>query len=149
MFNWILIPLICMCGIGGPISTDKLEPAVRGEQVQLIVPPTVPVEPIFDGTSYGGVCVGLIPLLEFHSPGWDTQRMAKYAYRESRCQPGAHNSAGAQGLFQITRINYPYLSKKLGVQVNDLWLRDPVNNVRAAAWLYIYWDGYSPWTCCT
>ena len=44
-----------------------------------------------------------------YSPGWDVVRMSRYAYRESRCDPGVHNTAGAQGLLQITRINYAYL----------------------------------------
>ena len=86
-------------------------------------------------------------LLGYFSPGWDVVRMSRYAYRESRCDPTVHNTAGAQGLLQITRINYDFLRSK-GLPVSDVWLRDPVNNIRAAAELWKY-SRYSAWDCCT
>jgi len=108
-------------------------------------PPPAPAATI-SGESVDNRCTGIEGLLQSYSPGWSVERMSRYAHRESRCDPTAHNSAGAQGLFQITRINYDYL-RAHGLPATDLWLRDPVNNIRAAAVLWQY-SGYSPWDCC-
>lgn len=147
------------------VAMIVLPPAPDGEridtaasaatQAERLEPPAPPPPPAltFSPNSEGNVCIGAIPWLTAFSPGWDPTRMARYMYRESRCDPSVHNSAGAQGLLQITRINYPYLSRELGVQVTDVWLREPINNIRAAAKLWLYWQRqgtpYMPWTCCT
>lgn len=140
-----LIAALCLCGgAGGPY-----EPAVRLEPpvvVDIGTPPTLPVPVLWTTQSANSRCIGMEFILAHFSPGWDVVRMSRYAYRESRCQPGANNTAGAQGLLQITRINYAYLRSK-GLPVSDQWLRDPVNNVRAAAELWRY-SRYSPWDCC-
>jgi len=98
-------------------------------------------------------CDGLIPLLAMYAPasGWDTARMSRIAWRESRCQPNAYNrGGGAAGLFQITPVNHRYLRVALGEWVDRWTLLDPIQNVRAAAALFDYWSahgsGYQPWS---
>src|SRR3954471_10327258 len=92
-------------------------------------------------------------LLEQHAPqaGWDTARMSRIMWRESRCQPEAYNRGGrAAGLLQITPVSYPYLRDALGEWVDRWTLMEPEQNVRAAAALFDYWahsgrSGYLPW----
>ena len=99
-------------------------------------------------------CDGLIGLLELYGPqaGWDTSRMSRIIWRESRCQPDAYNRRGqASGLLQITPISYPYLRGALGEWIDRWTLMDPILNIRAGAALFDYWSrgghsGYRPWT---
>jgi soluble lytic murein transglycosylase-like protein len=99
-------------------------------------------------------CDQYVPLLEEYAPraGWDTSRMARIMWRESRCQPDAYNRAGrASGLLQVTPVNHPHLRAVLGEWVDRWTLTDPVQNVRAAAVLFDYWSdagrsGYRPWS---
>jgi len=137
-----LITSLCLClGGGGGV-------AATGTAVRMNPPPPPPSLPVlFTSEATNNRCTGAEFLLGYLSPGWDVARMSRYMYRESRCQPGAFNADGAQGLLQITRINYAYL-RAHGLPATDLWLRDPVNNIKAAAVLWQY-SGYSPWDCCT
>ena len=138
-----LLATFCLCGGGGGVTAT-------GKAVRLNPPPPPPptsLPVLFTTDSYAGRCIGAEFLLGYLSPGWDVARMSRYAYRESRCQPGAFNADGAQGLLQITRINYAYL-RAHGLPATDLWLRDPVNNIKAAAVMWEY-SRYQPWDCCT
>jgi hypothetical protein len=98
-------------------------------------------------------CDGHIPLLDAFGPssGWDSARMSRIMWRESRCDANAYNARGhAVGLLQITPVSYPYLRAALGEWVDRWTLTDPVQNIRAGAALFDYWtsagrDGYQPW----
>lgn len=65
-----------------------------------------PPAPSLSSASSSGRCTGIIDALVAQSPGWDVNRMAAIAYRESRCQPGASNSC-CSGLFQVHAIWIP------------------------------------------
>lgn len=84
------------------------------------------------GASSNGRCVGYEGLLAQYSPGWDVVRMSRIMYRESRCQPGAHNSSGATGLLQILKSHCGWLAPRIG----GCNLTSPSYNIRAAAELY-------------
>lgn len=104
-----------------------------------------------------GVAVGRCKiyeqLLEDRAPaaGWDTLKMSKIMWRESRCQAWVRSKTSDTGLLQINDVNHPWLSDRLGVAVTIEWLKDPTNNVTAAAALCDYWDSrrttdcYQPW----
>ena len=84
--------------------------------------------------------------------GWDVRRMSYFAWRESRCTPWVVSSTNDHGLLQINRINFAYLSARFGVPTWQMasWLKNPTNNIRAAASLsnfsYRAWgDRYRPW----
>ena len=138
-----LLATFCLCGGGGGATAT-------GKAVRLNPPPptttVAPVPVLFTSDSANGRCVGAEFLLGYYSPGWDVARMSRYAYRESRCDPTVFNADGTQGLLQITRINYAYL-RAHGLPATDLWLRDPVNNIQAAAVMWQY-NRYTPWDCC-
>jgi hypothetical protein len=100
----------------------------------------------------GGRCRVYEQLLQEYVPvvGWDVTRMSRLMWRESRCQPTVQSKTHDSGLLQINRVNYPWLSMKLGRKVTARWLTVPANNVWAAAMLYRYakraWgNGYHPW----
>jgi hypothetical protein len=90
-----------------------------------------------------GRCPQYERLLARH--GLPVATFSRIMYRESRCQPTAVNRrSGAAGLLQFTKVNYPWLSRKLGVQVTQRWLLDPHNNIHAAQALYRL-SGTRPW----
>lgn len=142
MIPTILVTILCMCGVNGPVN-GPYAPAVRGEQVQLEPPPPPPppAVPGWSTASSNGTCTGLIPLLQFYSPGWDVNRMARIAYRESRCQPDASNSC-CSGVLQMHRMHIP--NAGCGVYSRGDYY-DPAKNICAAADL---WEasGYGAWS---
>lgn len=106
-----------------------------------------------DLTTVDGRCTGWETLLERHQPpaGWDIVRMSRIMWRESRCEPGAVSHTSDTGLLQINRVNHRWLGVRLNTTVDSVWLTDPVNNIRAAAELCVFWerqrsrDCYHPW----
>jgi hypothetical protein len=80
-----------------------------------------------------------------YQAGWRGQALAdivSISYRESRWDPGAHRTdqpksklSGDMGLTQINYINWPLVSKTLGLTSRDQ-LFDPVTNFKAAKVLY-------------
>ena len=102
-------------------------------------------------------CTKYEPALAAYRPamGWDVNRMSYFMWRESRCLPWVENvgrTSVAVGLLQIHSVNFPWLSMKTGVPAWQMrrWLKDPVNNMRAAALLsrfaHVAWgDRYRPW----
>lgn len=102
-----------------------------------------------------GRCVKWEPLMITHAPrgGWDVARMSRYCWRESRGLPYIVNARGGDtGLFQVHPITWRYLSQRLGVPMSSMqrWLKNPTNNVRAAAALCefgrrAFHDCYQPW----
>jgi len=108
----------------GVIETESLAPAERID---------TPSAPSISGSSSNGRCTGIIDALSQLSPGWDVNRMASIAYRESRCQPGASNSC-CSGLFQVHRIWIPEAGE-CGVNSRDD-LYDPWKNICTAAIIY-------------
>lgn len=129
-----LVAALCMCG-GGATATepaDRLDPP----------PPVTDVVPVLWSTdAVNGRCVGMEWALEHWSPGWDTVRMSRIMYRESRCQPSASNSC-CSGLLQMHRMHVP--EPWCGVNTRaDLY--DPMKNICAAAALWRT-SGYGAWT---
>lgn len=118
------------------------EPAVRLNPP--VSAPNIPVIPAFSDNSANGRCVGAEPLLAYYSPGWDTVRMSRIMYRESRCQPAVRNKSGSTGLLQIMPSNCPYIAREMGEPCSVGRLTDPTFNVRAARVLWQY-DRYGPW----
>jgi hypothetical protein len=92
--------------------------------------------------STGNRCTGIIDALSAQSPGWDVNRMAQIAYRESRCQPSAANSC-CTGLFQIHAIWIPEAAS-CGVY-SRADLTDPWANICTAAIIYRS-QGMSAWS---
>lgn len=84
-----------------------------------------------------GTCPQYEPL--FRRYGLPASTFSRIAWRESRCQPGVRSSTRDTGLLQINDVNHPWLSRTLGVRVDQAWLRVPANNVRAAAALCNLW----------
>ena len=89
-------------------------------------------------------------LLKRYSPGWDVSRMSRYMYRESNCIPWVRSSSNDSGLLQINDVNHPYLRQVLHQWVDSETLKRPVQNIRAAAALCVYWikarkGCYYPW----
>ncbi len=127
------------------LPPEIVEPAVAVVPAErLDPPPPAPVEtaPTLPGSSAsaGGRCVGWEGLLAEHSPGWSIERMSRIMWRESRCQPGAHNKSGASGLLQVMRSHCGWLVGAVGPC--DLF--DAEYNVRAAAALWLR-QGYRAW----
>lgn len=75
-------------------------------EVQESIRQTPKPAPAASSAASGNTCVGLIDTLAQQSPGWDVNRMARIAYRESRCQPSASNSC-CTGVLQIHAIWIP------------------------------------------
>lgn len=102
-----------------------------------------------------GRCTQWEPLMVTYAPrgGWDVARMSRYCYRESRGLPWVVNRTGRDtGLFQVHPVTWPYLSAKFHVPMRQMqsWLKNPANNVRAAAKLCefgrrAFGDCYQPW----
>lgn len=99
-------------------------------------------------------CTKYEPALAAYRPamGWDVNRMSYFMWRESRCLPWVVSSTNDHGLLQVNRVNFPYLSQRFGVPTWQMasWLKNPTNNIRAAAALsrfaHIAWgDRYRPW----
>jgi len=111
-----------------PIDTTGLKHAVRGEQIQLAPPPPPPV--LWTTESANGRCVGMIPAIQHWNPGWNVDRMAGIAYRESRCDPNAANSC-CTGIFQIHATWIDNVAM-CGVS-SRADLKDPWKNVCAAS----------------
>lgn len=111
----------------GLVETEQLAPAER------LDPPSAPAAPSISGESSNGRCVGIVDALSQQSPGWDVNRMAGIAYRESRCQSGASNSC-CSGLFQIHRIWIPEAAECGVYSRSDLY--DPWKNICTAAIIY-------------
>jgi len=124
-----LIAALCLCGGGGGATAT-------GKAVRLDPPPPPVVETIptlWTTESSNGKCVGLIAALTYWSPGWDVNRMAGIAYRESRCQPDASNSC-CSGVFQIHQIWIPKAGMCGVFSRSDLY--DPWKNVCVASIIY-------------
>ena len=134
-----LVAALCLCGGGGGARAT-------GQAVRLNPPPPVqPVPDLFTPDSYNGRCVGAEFLLTHFSPGWDTVRMSRIAYRESRCQPAADNSQStATGLLQILSSHCPWLARQMGEPCSAARLTDPAYNIRAGAVLWRE-QGYGAW----
>ena len=99
-----------------------------------------------------GTCPRYEQQLTMFAPkgGWDTQRMSKYMFRESRCIPTVRSKSRDSGLLQINDINLSFLSKKFGFRVTAQTLMDPTYNIKAAAILCEtarkWWGNcYHPW----
>ena len=105
-------------------------------------PPPAPVPVLWTTESANGKCVGLIDALTYWSPGWDVNRMAGIAYRESRCDPNAANSC-CTGVLQIHAIWIPKAAM-CGVY-SRADLKDPWKNICAAS---IVWrdQGIGAWS---
>lgn len=121
--------------VNGPYAS-----AVRlNDQVQHEAPPPPPR--LWTTESANGKCIGLIAALTYWSPGWDVNRMAGIAYRESRCDPSASNSC-CSGVLQMHKIHVP--EPWCGVYSrNDLY--DPWKNICSAAALWRS-SGYGAWS---
>lgn len=128
----------------GPIN-EPASATVPAERLDPpITVPVIPVIPAFSGDYANGRCVGAEPLLDWFSPGWDTIRMSRIMYRESRCKPAVRNRSGSTGLLQIMPSNCPYIADQMGEPCSVARLTDPIYNVRAAVELWQY-DRYGPW----
>ncbi len=87
--------------------------------------------------------------------GWSVARMSGYMWRESRCIPDVRpnrnrNGTTDHGLLQINSSLHRWLRTALGEWVDGWTLRDPVQNVRAAAALCVEarrigWSCFQPW----
>lgn len=103
------------------------------------------VEPV------AGRCVEWEPHLQTAHPEWDVERMSRIMWRESRCLPHVRSDTSDSGLLQINDINHQWLVSYLGEHVDEHTLRQPEQNIRAAAALCEYWealqttDCYQPW----
>ena len=120
-------------------------PAVVTQQAERLDPPA-PVaddpapDPGGSSASSGGRCVGYEGMLAQYSPGWDVVHMSRIMYRESRCNPGAANSAGATGLLQVLRSHCAWLASRVG----PCNLTSASYNIRAGAELWRN-GGYAHW----
>lgn len=141
-----------------PVPADAGSPAVRLDPVVLDLGPipdvTTTTAPSYDsnGQHVPYRCPEWEGLLVQYAPagGWDISRMSGYAWRESNCQPTVRSRTSDSGLLQINDINLPFLRKTLGEPVDRYTLLDPIQNVRAAAALCVYWEShggtcYTPW----
>lgn len=99
------------------------------------------------GSELVGRCTQYEPLLTDLAPagGWDVARMSRIMWRESRCNPDVRSRTRDSGLLQINDINLRFLRTALGEWVDRYTLLDPVQNIRAAAALFVHWHGYRPW----
>lgn len=129
-------------------ATGTMVATRLNNQVQLEAPPEPPpvvqasAPPLWTTASSNGHCTGLIAALNYWSPGWDVNRMAGIAYRESRCVPSASNSC-CSGVLQIHRIWIPKAASCGVYSRNDLY--DPWKNVCVAAIIYRT-QGMSAWS---
>lgn len=115
-----------------------------------VIPSCDPV-PGEGGTTTQGRCTQWEPLLTELAPagGWDVGRMSRYMWRESRCSY-VRSVTQDSGLLQVNDVNHPFLRRVLGEWVDAQTLMDPVQNIRAAAALCVYWRNagkgcYTPW----
>lgn len=84
--------------------------------------------------------------IAFGSAGQGTVScMTSIAFRESRWDPGARNSSGASGLFQIMLPLHNDLFYAAGSDPSWWW--DPYTNARAARILFDS-SGIAPWGSC-
>ena len=129
-------------GIYAPATAATAAERLDPPPTTLPTPPT----PTFTSASSSSTCTGALELLEAYSPGWDARRMARLAYRESRCQPAARNrSSSATGLLQILASHCAWLADELDTWCTRERLTDPTFNVRAAAALWRE-QGYGAWS---
>jgi len=119
-----------------PIDASGLRYAVRLDPPKPAPPPV-----LWTTEAVNGKCVGLIGALTYWSPGWDVNRMAGIAYRESRCDPNASNSC-CSGVLQMHRMHVP--NTMCGVYSRADYY-DPWKNVCAAAALWRA-SGYGAWS---
>lgn len=99
-------------------------------------------------------CEQYEPLLEMYA-GWNVARMSAIMWRESRCEPTAHNRrTGDRGLVQVhfqpsywtapMRTGFATLAVECGLtSLEDLYI--PAVNIRCAYALYRAF-GMSPWS---
>ena len=120
-----------------PLDANGLRYAVRLDPPKPAPPPV-----LWTTEAVNGKCVGLIGALTYWSPGWDVNRMAGIAYRESRCQPSASNSC-CSGVLQIHRSWIDNVAMCGVYSRNDLY--DPWKNICAAAVVYRT-QGISAWS---
>lgn len=86
------------------------------------------------------------------TPAWDVDRMMRYVLRETggTCDPTLRSPTSDTGLTQINDVNHRFLRTALGEWVDRWTLTDPIQNVRAAAALCVFWRAegsgcYQPW----
>lgn len=116
-----------------------------------------PAPPTATAWSSSQRCAKYEQLMVQHAPkgGWNVRRMSYYSWRESRCQPAIVNRTGNDtGLFQIHPVTWRWLAARFGLRYSfttmQRWLKDPINNTRAAAALCefgrrAFGDCYQPW----
>ena len=109
-----------------------------------------------DAVAYGR-CPQYEPALRYAAgyTGWSVSRMSYVMWRESRCIATVENvgsTSVATGVLQVHSVNWPWLSRKVGVPLWRMrtWLKHPINNIAAGALLSRYslhaWgDRYRPW----
>ena len=121
-----------------PLDASGLRYAVRLDPPKPPPPPPV----LWTTESQNGRCVGMINALTYWNPGWDVNRMAGIAYRESRCDPNASNSC-CSGIMQIHRSWIDNVAMCGVYSRNDLY--DPWKNICAAAVVFRE-QGISAWS---
>lgn len=92
------------------------------------------------GPSCAGTAVGNVIATAF--AGTDVGHAEYIAWRESRCDPGARNSSGASGLFQLELPLHQDLLNA-ACPLYPAW-QDPYCNATAARLLYNS-SGFAPW----
>ena len=140
-------PETAMAFLDTPEFAELSQPAQASNQAERLDPPA-PVaddpapapDPGGSSASSGGRCVGYEGMLAQYSPGWDVVHMSRIMYRESRCNPGAANSAGATGLLQVLRSHCGWLAPRVG----PCNLTSASYNIRAGAELFRN-GGYAHW----
>lgn len=130
--------IAAMLSVFGVAATPAdYELAVRGTQVQLAPPPTVAA------SAPTGPCAEWVHLLEQYDPGWDIGHFQRIMWRESRCDPNAHNPSGATGLLQLMPFWAGHLAHCDVHTRTDLY--DPVKNICGAAHVYTV-QGINAWS---
>lgn len=120
-----------------PLDSTGIRHAVRLEPPKPLPPPV-----LWTTESAGSRCVGMVGALTHFSPGWDVQRMAGIAWRESRCDPNASNSC-CSGIMQIHRSWISQLGHCGVHSRSDLY--DPWKNICSAAHIYLV-QGVTAWS---
>ena len=94
-------------------------------------------------------CASMMPVAV--AAGWPTtelKKLSKVMWRESKCEPGAHNGKGLDDSYGLLQVNVKgYLWKGRAVlcgltEKGDLF--DPATNLRCALVLWKR-SGWSPW----
>lgn len=121
-------------------STDTATPSTPNAEGGLDVPDVV----------HGGVAkldLNTVQAIQSLFPP-ELQQIAEYiAAAESKGNVNAVGGAGEIGLFQIHPVNWPGLSRSMGMPINAQTLRDPITNAKAALQLLKENNfSWKPWT---